>query len=384
MTHRERTLAVLNYRPYDRMPLVHFGFWLDTLARWAREGHVTDDEARLWKDGNAHDASVSGKLGFDFNWNTVVSPNTFLLPEFEETVLEERPDGFVKMMDTFGAIVLKKPGTTSIPSEVDHTLKTRADWEAHYRHRLRYTDERVASALVRIGNEAVRWDEGGLEFLRRDEREHPYGLFCGSLFGRLRNAAGLVGISYLYADDPVLYDEMIETVGELCYQCVRTALTGGARFDFGHFWEDICFRGGPLVIPSVFEEKAGPHYRRITELLRRHGVGLASVDCDGMIDALIPAWIENGVNVMFPIEVGTWDASIAPWRQRYGRELRGVGGMNKLVFTRDRAAVDAEIARLRPLVDLGGYIPCPDHRIAPDAAWDNVRYYCDRFRETFG
>ncbi len=35
-------------------------------------------------------------------------------------------------------------------------------------------------------------------------------------------------------------------------------------------------------------------------------------------------------------------------------------------------------ARLRPLIDLGGYIPCPDHRIAPDAHWDNVRYYCDR------
>jgi len=46
--------------------------------------------------------------------------------------------------------------------------------------------------------------------------------------------------------------------------------------------------------------------------------------------------------------------------------------------------VDAEIERLKPLVDLGGYIPCPDHRIPPDALWDNVRYYCDTFRKTFG
>ena len=86
---------------------------------------------------------------------------------------------------------------------------------------------------------------------------------------------------------------------------------------------------------------------------------------------------------MFPIEVGTWDASIAPWREKYGRTLRGVGGMNKTVFARDRAAVDAEIERLRPLVDLGGYIPCPDHRLAPDAEWDNVRYYCDRMHAVF-
>ena len=43
----------------------------------------------------------------------------------------------------------------------------------------------------------------------------------------------------------------------------------------------------------------------------------------------------------------------------------------------------AEVERLKPLVELGGYIPCPDHRIAPDAKWDLVRYYCDRMRAEF-
>ena len=103
-----------------------------------------------------------------------------------------------------------------------------------------------------------------------------------------------------------------------------------------------------------------------------------------MIDALVPIWIENGVNTMFPIEVGVWNASIRPWREQYGRGLRGVGGMNKNAFARDYAAVDAEVGRLRPLVELGGYIPCPDHRIAPDARWENVQYYCERMRRTFG
>ena len=56
--------------------------------------------------------------------------------------------------------------------------------------------------------------------------------------------------------------------------------------------------------------------------------------------------MENGVNTMFPIEVGTWNGAITPWREKYGRELRGVGGMNKNVFARDRAAIDAEIERL--------------------------------------
>jgi uroporphyrinogen decarboxylase len=118
--------------------------------------------------------------------------------------------------------------------------------------------------------------------------------------------------------------------------------------------------------------------------MAKHGIDIVSLDCDGLIDTLVPTWIQNGVNTMFPIEVGTWNASIASWRQQYGKTLRGVGGMNKVVFSHDRAAVDAEIERLKPLVALGGYIPCPDHRIPPDANWDSVRYYCDRMHQVFG
>ena len=62
------------------------------------------------------------------------------------------------------------------------------------------------------------------------------------------------------------------------------------------------------------------------------------------------------------------------------RHVARGGGMIKTVFARDRAAIDAEIERLRPLIALGGYIPCPDHRIAPDAKWDLVKYYCERLR----
>jgi len=54
-----------------------------------------------------------------------------------------------------------------------------------------------------------------------------------------------------------------------------------------------------------------------------------------------------------------------------------------VVFAHDYAAIDAEVERLKPLVELGGYIPCPDHRIAPDAKWENVQYYCEKMRRTF-
>ena len=383
MTDRERTMAVLNYRKYDRLPVVHFGFWRETLLKWASEGHLTQHEAERWGDGNPTDAVVSAKLGFDFNYYSCFHPKTGVKPGFESKVLKTFPDGSQHVLNSLGVVILQNADAQGIPSEIEHLFKGRKEWEEHYKHRLQFTPDRVTTAPARAGDKMLRFDQGGLDFLKKDDRTYPYGLHCGSLFGVIRNFVGMENTAYLYVDDEPLFDEIIETVGELCYQCVRTTLETGAKFDFAHFWEDICYKSGPLISPPVFAEKVGPHYKRITKLVNSYGLNIVSLDCDGCIDALLPIWLENGVNTMFPIEVGTWDASIGPWREKYGRDLRGVGGTRKYIFAQDRVAVDAEIERLKPLVELGGYIPCPDHRISPDAKWDNVRYYCDRMHAVY-
>jgi uroporphyrinogen decarboxylase len=371
----------LNYKKYDCLPVVHFGFWGETLQKWAAEGHISFEEAKAWGDGNPTDAVLGQKLGFDCNYYSCFHPASGLHPCFESKILKTFPDGSMHVLDGGGVIVLRMPDAGSIPSEIDHLLKGRKEWEEHYRHRFQFSPDRIFKAKVRVNDEMIAFDEGGMEFLKSDKRDYLYGLHCGSLFGQIRNIIGVENCSYLYIDDEPLFDEIISTVGELAFQCVKTALETGAKFDFAHFWEDICYKNGPLVTPAVFDEKVGPHYKRISALLNQYGINIVSLDCDGLIDSLIPTWLNNGVNTMFPIEVGTWNASIGPWRRKYGQDLRGVGGMNKNVFSGDYSSVDAEIERLKPLIALGGYIPCPDHRIAPDAKWDNVIYYCDKMRK---
>ncbi len=373
MNDRERLRAVLNYENYDRLPVLHFGFWDETLKKWAQEGHLTPEEARGWADGNAIDAAVSARLGFDYNYYRTAGALADLHPAFERKLLETLPDGSRKVLDEHGVVIIEKDGATGIPPEVDHLFKGRPAWEEHYRPRLRWEPSRMALP-GRVMDEICRSD-----------RPTPLGLHCGSLYGNIRGWTGMIGLAYIQTDDPPLFEELIETQAELCYQGTKAMLSiPGAVYDFGHFWEDICFKNGPLVNPHVFYNKVGPGYRRITELLHSHGIHLVSLDCDGKIDALIPTWLENGVNVMFPIEVGTWNASLQPWREKYGREIRGVGGMDKRVLAYDYAAIDAEIERLRSLVDLGGFIPCPDHRLPPNASWENVQYYCERMRKVFG
>ena len=348
MNDRERTLAVLNYQNYDRLPVAHFGYWNETLDKWAQEGHITADEAAQWWDGGPTDATIAVKLGFDFNYYTTVGARADLFPHFEPKVLEELPDGSRKVVNGDGVVIIQKDDATGIPPEVEHLFKGRASWEEHFLPKLQWTPERIA------------FPDWIMKEICRADREKPLGLHCGSLYGRIRDIVGMVGLAYLQSDDQKLFEEMIEKFADLAYQGVEAMLAiPGAHFDFGHYWEDICFKSGPLVNPRVFRSKVGPGYRRISDLLHKHGISLISLDCDGKIDALVPTWIENGVNVMFPIEVGTWHASIQPWREKYGREVRGVGGMDKKVFAYDYAAIDAEIERLKPLVALGGVHPLP-------------------------
>ena len=369
MNNRQNALAVLNYEKYERLPIVHFGYWSELLEEWRAEGRIENDLS----DTDAVMNELNEKLGFDFEWATpCFSTSTALFPGFKKEVLETRPDGKRVVRNSNGLIELEDPNIVSIPATIGTTLTDRDAWEREYLPRLAVTDERV---------NFERLDKFIAE--QNSVESHPVTIHAGSLYGKIRDLLGVENLAYLSVDDEDLYCEIIKTFADISYNNLKLSPERGYRPDVAHYWEDICFKNGPLVTPKAFYELVGPYYRRNSELLASYGCKIVSLDCDGLIDALIPTWIENGVNTMFPIEYGTWHASIKPWRERYGRELRGVGGMNKNVFALERSDIDKEVERLKSLVELGGFIPCPDHRIPLGAKWDNIRYYTDKMNETF-
>ena len=252
MTTRERIDAVLHYRDYDRLPLVHFGYWSETLEKWAKEGHISVEEAKGLRDGNEIDYRVSGRLGFDCDWQTMFYTNGGLEPAFEPEVVEEFPDGSRHVLDHLGVVILQRPGAGGIPAEIEHTCTDRASFEEHYRHRYQWSESRV------------NLDQ--LNALPAD-RDTPLGLHCGSLYGHIREVLGVIGISYLAVDDEALYHESIDMIGDVCYRNTKYTLEYLAEnrpdfhFDFAHFWEDICFKTGPLVNPAVFSEGTACRHR---------------------------------------------------------------------------------------------------------------------------
>jgi uroporphyrinogen decarboxylase len=149
-------------------------------------------------------------------------------------------------------------------------------------------------------------------------------------------------------------------------------------------WEDMAYRGGPLLSPSHFKKYLSPHYRRITDLLHKYNVDVVWLDCDGKIDDLIPLWLEAGVNCMFPVEIGVWGADPFKYRQKYGRDLLMMGGFDKHILQGSQAGIEAEVYRLLPLVEEGGYIGFCDHRVPPDVSLENYLFYLQTVRRVWG
>ena len=371
MNTRERIMNILSYREADHLPVIHFGYWGELLREWAAQGHISKWEAENWCDGNAVCSSIAKRLGFDCNVASGIGVDNSLRPAFEPVVTATFPNGDRHVRNSVGVTELQVAGTCSIPAEIEHLLVDRASWEKHYKWRLEGSPDRLPDNLP---ERIAAWNA---------VTETPLILGVGSVIGTIRNWIGVVNLSYLQIDDPELLDEIISTCSELSIRNAKILFEAGLRPDFLHWWEDICYNHGPLVSPDFFANSCVPHYRKMMDLASRYSCNIASIDCDGKIDELIPLWLKGGVNLMFPIEIGTWNPDFTSWRRKYGRELRGIGGMNKNVLAMDRAAVDAEISRLRPWIELGGFIPCPDHRLPPGTKWELVQYYTDRLHELF-
>ena len=87
---------------------------------------------------------------------------------------------------------------------------------------------------------------------------------------------------------------------------------------------------------------------------------------------------------MFPVEVGTWGADPIQLRKQFGKDLLMLGGFDKRILMQENADIEAEVRRLAPLVEEGGYIGFCDHRVPPDVTLENYLFYLETVRQIWG
>jgi hypothetical protein len=350
---RERFLATMNYEIRDRCPWGEMGFWPETLERWHKEG---------WPE----DVYLNEFFGFD-RLRESVNVNMGFIPAFERQILEETERYIIVRRET-GIVAKEFKGDLAyhMPQWLDFPLKTRRDWETIIKPRLN------PKAPIRYPE---YWEENVRMWRQRD---YPLTLRMGSIFGWLRNWMGLEAIALALYDDPEWIQEMMNTLSDFCCTCGERALQE-VDLDYILLWEDMAYKNGPLISPRMFRQFMLQPYKKLTGFIRDHGIKLIFVDSDGDSQMLLPLWIEGGVNGFYPIERAAGMDSIQ-LRQRFGRELRLMGGIDKRAMIAGPNAIDAEINNILPLLKEGGYIPWCDHHVPPDVPLRHYQYYVKQMK----
>ncbi len=364
MTPRDRYRQLKRCEPGLQPPNMDHGPLLDTWERWLREGLNPNLDPR------DYDAWCEA-FGID-RYYCCVSIEPPRQPLFAEEILAESQRTVTRRQADGSIIEENKSTSKTIPHELRPAIVDRDDWE-----RLKAWLD-VDGPLPPADSPAVQ-----ATFQRAREADVPVRLSLGSLVGTPRNWLGFQAFAMLPYDDPEWFEDLLETQCHDAERRVRYFGEAGVPLDCLHFWEDICFKSGPIVSPAIFATYAVPRYRRVVELARAYGYDQISVDSDGNIDALLPHWLEAGVSLIWPLEVQA-GMDVNQLQAQYPGRTVWMGGIHKYRLTEGQDAIAAELMRVKPAVDAGGYIPMLDHNCPADVPLDHYLIYLRLRHEILG
>jgi len=358
LTDRERFVRQMHYQPVDRCFNMEFGYWDENFTQWPLfyENDVTNN--------------AEADFFFNFDRMHTIGGNIWIYPSFENVVVEERESTRV-IMNADGLLAeVPKDGHDTIPHFIKSTIVTPDDWK------------RVKAERFRRDDPARRVNVELLKKWYPPDRDYPLGVHCGSMIGKIRDMLTFEGLAYATYDYPAMVEDMVETCCVLVEDFLDQVLPH-FDFDFASGWEDICFKSGPIVSVKFFKNVVMPRYQRISQKLRAAGIDLWYTDCDGDVRPIMPYLLEGGINCLFPFEVNSC-AHPSELLNKWGKDLRIMGGFDKMELGKGREAIKAYMETLAPLVERGGYIPFCDHRCPPNVTPEDYVYYLDLKEAMFG
>ena len=365
-------------------------FYPETLKAWLDQGASKVLELPGPPFGNEMPVEVMRYLGFDasrilwevhsgMNGGTAidsVADATFQ----DEAWLVEPPIGPILVEDGEKDIivinrsgmkekVLKATPFHSMPMWLEHPVKDRATWN-QFKARLDPDSP---------GRYPADWSTYVEQVNALD---CPVGLEVGGFFGFMNMWVGTESLMYMFYDDPVLIEEMMETMLHLETEIVKR-VTKDISIDFAFYWEDMAYNSGPMISPAMMRKHMLPRYRQLNQVIRDAGCDIFYLDSDGNVDLLIPIWLEAGIKLIWPLETAAGMDPVA-LRRQYGKDIILGGGLNRLAFY-DKAALKNEVMSKVPhLAATGPYFPSPDHTVPPGVPFENFCYYINLLREIRG
>jgi len=351
-------------------PIYHKEFGYYCLERWKEEGMPQDVpfEQLFWYDPPG--AHALGGLGWC---------EAEFLPRFEDKVIEDRGE-YEVVQDFAGRHVLFFKGRRNgfMPAYLDHPVKNWKTWEEDVKWRMNpATPQRYEDLEARMAAARAAAAEGQLIIQQ-----------IGGGYMYLRSLLGPMGILYAFYDQPDLVHDCMKTWLELA-QVVTANHQHYVTVDQVFFGEDICYKNGPLISPTMVREFLFPYYQQIIADIKARQIDrgrhlFVHLDTDGYAPSVIDLYREGiGMDVMSPFEVAAGCDVVAIGHQY--PDLVMSGGIDKRVLATTPAGIDAYLQRvLIPMRARGGYIPTSDHGVPMEVSYDNYLHYRRRCVEWGG
>ncbi|MDD6032647.1 MAG: uroporphyrinogen decarboxylase family protein [Oscillospiraceae bacterium] len=354
--NREQYMAHMRFEDTGRELFCElFGPLIGLEEEWAAQG-ASEAERNL------------SAFGWDYVLREDLPVRTGAITGLSERIVEDTPE-YTISIDRMGRTQKLCKGRATIPLPLDYPVKTMDDW-LKIRHWYTFREDRVDRDAARAL--AKRQQQGTLVLGRI-----PGG------FDEPRQLMGEENLCIALYEEPEMIEDMLNTFADTalkCFERVSDILTIDNLF----VHEDMAGKSGPLLGPNLIREFVGPYYRRVWDPLERAGARLFSQDSDGNMNAVIDAFLEAGINVMFPFEPNA-GMDMVTTRRRYGHRLAIKGGIDKFALRGTIEDVERELTyKLCPEMMGGGTVFALDHRIPNGVPIENYRYYVRRGRELLG
>jgi len=383
---REMFLDICHFKRQGDLCLTSItnAFWGETLSEWVKQGAPEQiSNARFRGDyfqfqhvrwlAEIRSGIVGGDVSkkTDLGYGIVVDEgNPPIVPGYEPRIVEEDERTVTFINGSGQKVRSSKLDPQRMPTFLDWPVKDRATWN-EYKKRLDPSTP---------GRWPTDWD---WYVDKMNSRPEPISLEVGGFYGYLREMIGSERILYMFYDDPDLIEDMMEQMLYLETEVIKRTLKD-IKVQEVTFWEDMCYKTGPLISPDMVRKFMMPRYKKITDLVHSYGVDVIFLDSDGNIEKLIPLWLESGINYIWPFEVAAGNDAVAI-RKKYGKDIIIGGTIDKRALLKGKEAIREEVMSKVPfLLEQGGYFPSVDHVVPPDVTFENYCYFINLMREVAG
>lgn len=355
LTTRERFVRTLTGQDVDRVPFMKcFGGDNAVLPAWERE----NPGLRYY---------IDELLGFEGGYRgwRITPVNFWLCGDIQQETIQEDVEYRI-VRYSYGMVEQQKKQGDYHAHTLEYPVKTAKDWE---QIKARYLNPDEPSRIPRDWHNYV-------DLYRT--RTFPLQLTCGGVYGFARNMMGDEALCYAFYDEPELVHDIMDSYVSFCLR-LWEKLCRDVSFDLIECWEDMASKTGSIISPTTFTEFLAPNYRRIRTFADEHRIPIVLVDSDGYIDDLAVQMYQNGVNAMYPFEVG---AGCQPLEvlQRLPK-LGAIACLEKNACALGKDAIEEQMERAKKLIQHGRCIPGPDHFVLENVSFEGYRAFMTRLKQ---